>query len=171
MAIWTPVLSRGPRVERQVARGIEDMLLRTPSTPALSRPNARGVSARGHRAGRFRSASKKTEQLYADAEKLHKQLDRYAYGPPQVRFTDDDVDQARAAGVLIEFERGRPIIVDRPLYRELVKSAIKRTHDDLQAKAAAAAKEKKTARANKAPADPITVAKRACAAAGWPASR
>jgi len=27
---------------------------------------------------------------------------------------------ARAAGVLIEFERGRPIIVDRPLYRELV---------------------------------------------------
>jgi hypothetical protein len=40
---------------------------------------------------------KKTEQLYADAEKLHKQLDRYAYGPPQVRFTDGDVDQARAA--------------------------------------------------------------------------
>ena len=47
---------------------------------------------------------KKTEQLYEQAEKLHKQLDRYAYGPPQVRFTDDDVDQARAAGVLIEFE-------------------------------------------------------------------
>ena len=45
----------------------------------------------------------KTGQLYADAEKLHKQLDRYSYGPPQVRFTDDDVDQARAAGVLIEF--------------------------------------------------------------------
>ena len=47
---------------------------------------------------------KKTEQLYEQAEKLHKQLDRYAYGPPQVRFTDEDVDQARAAGVLIEFE-------------------------------------------------------------------
>src|SRR4051812_31836601 len=39
---------------------------------------------------------KKTEALYAQAEKLHKQLDRYAYGPPPVRFTDDDVDQARA---------------------------------------------------------------------------
>ena len=37
--------------------------------------------------------------------------------------------------MLIEFERGRPIIVDRPLYRELVKGAIKRTHDDLEAKA------------------------------------
>lgn len=104
---------------------------------------------------------KKTEQLYADAEKLHKQLDRYAYGPPQMRFTEEDVDQARAAGVLIEFDGpGRPIIVDRPLYRELVKTAIKRTHAALQAKAEAAAKEKKTARAGKAPADPVTVAKR-----------
>jgi hypothetical protein len=103
---------------------------------------------------------KKTEQLYADAEKLHKRLDRYVYGPPQIRFTDEDIDQARAAGVLIEFERGRPIIVDRPLYRELVKGAVRRTHDELQAKAAAAAKDKETARAGKAPADPITVAKR-----------
>jgi len=103
---------------------------------------------------------KKTEQLYANAEKLHRQLDRYAYGPPQVRFNDADVDQARAAGVLIEFERGRPIIVDRTLYRELVKGAIKRTHDDLEAKAATAAKEKKTARASTQPANPMTVAKR-----------
>jgi hypothetical protein len=103
---------------------------------------------------------KRTEQLYADAEKLHRQLDRYAYGPPPVRFTDGDVDQARAAGVLIEFDgSGRPIIVDRPLYRELVKGAIKHTHDDLEAKAAAA-KEKTTARAGQQPADPLTVAKR-----------
>ena len=104
---------------------------------------------------------KRAEQLYADAEKLQRQLDRYAYGPPQIRFTDADVDQARAAGVLIEFDGpGRPIIVDRPLYRELVKAAVKRTHDDLEAKAAAAAKEKATARAGKQPADPRTVAKR-----------
>jgi ParB/RepB/Spo0J family partition protein len=104
---------------------------------------------------------KKTEQLYAGAEKLHKQLDRYAYGPPQVRFTDEDVDQGRAAGVLIEFDGpGRPIIVDRPLYRELVKGAIKRTHDELLAKAEAAAKEKQTARAGKTTADPVTTAKR-----------
>ena len=104
---------------------------------------------------------KKTEQLYADAEKLHKQVDRFAYGPPQVRFTDEDIDQARAAGVLIEFDGpGRPIIVDRPLYRELVKGAMKRTHDDLQAKVAAAAKEKKSARTGKTPADPMAVARR-----------
>jgi hypothetical protein len=116
-------------------------------------------SANAHAIGELR-LGKKTEQLYADAERLHKQLDRYAYGPPQVRFTDDDVDQARADGVLIEFERGRPIIVDRPLYRELVKTAIKRTHDELHAKAETVSKEKKASRAGKAPADPVTVAKR-----------
>jgi ParB-like chromosome segregation protein Spo0J len=103
---------------------------------------------------------KKTEQLYAKAEKQHRQLDRYAYGPPPVRFIDADVDQARAAGVLIEFDRGRPIIVDRSMYRELVKGAIKRTADELDAKAAATAKEKQAQRAGKAPADPLTVAKR-----------
>jgi hypothetical protein len=104
---------------------------------------------------------KKTEQLYEQAEKLHKQLEPHAYGPPPIRFTEEDVDQARAAGVLIEFDGpGRPIIVDRPLYRELVKAAIERTHDDLQAKAEVASKDKKTARAAKAPADPLAVAKR-----------
>ena len=66
----------------------------------------------------------------------------------------------RAAGVLIEFDQGRPIIVDRSLYRELVKGAVKRTADELDAKAAATAKEKQTQRAGKAPADPLTVAKR-----------
>src|SRR5215216_787512 len=88
-------------------------------------PNTKVFAAYLHSASTHEIAGlrlgKKTEQLYADAEKLHKQLDRYAYGPPQVRFSDEDVDQARAAGVLIEFDGpGRPIIVDRPLYRELV---------------------------------------------------
>jgi hypothetical protein len=61
---------------------------------------------------------------------------------------------------LIEFERGRPIIVDRPLYRELVKEAIKRTHAELEVKATAAAEEKSAARRNTRPADPVSVAKR-----------
>src|SRR5258706_2977118 len=78
---------------------------------------------------------------------------------PEAR-SDSGVDHARAAGVLIEFERGRPIIVDRALYRELVKAAIKRTHDELAANAAVVARDKKTARAGKAPADPLAVAKR-----------
>jgi hypothetical protein len=127
--------------------------------------NGKVFAAYLHRASAHEIAElrlgKKTEQLYQQAEKLHKQVDRYAYGPPPVRFTGEDVDQARAAGVLIEFDGpGRPIIVDRPLYRELVKTAVKRTHDELQAKAEAAAKDKRAARAGKTAADPVTVAKR-----------
>ena len=83
-----------------------------------------------------------------------------AYGPPPIRFTEADVDQARAGDVLIEFERGRPIIVDRSLYRELVKGAIKHTHDEQQTKAAATGQEKKAARSAKALADPLAAAKR-----------
>jgi ParB/RepB/Spo0J family partition protein len=116
-------------------------------------------SASSHAIAELR-LGKKTEALHAESERLHRQLDRYAYGPPPIRFTDADLDQARAAGVLIEFERGRPIIVDRSFYRELVKSAIKRTHDELQSKAAVAAQEKKAARSSKTPADPLAVAKR-----------
>jgi ParB/RepB/Spo0J family partition protein len=76
---------------------------------------------------------KKTEAAYAQAEKLHKQNNRYAYGPPTVRFEETDIDQARAAGVLIELEHGTPIITDHALYRELAKQAINRTLAEQQA--------------------------------------
>jgi ParB/RepB/Spo0J family partition protein len=103
---------------------------------------------------------KKTDELYAEAEKLHKQLDRHAYGPPTVRFEDEHVDQARAAGVLIEFERSSPLIVDRSLYRELVKGAIKRAHSTLEQKVADRAAERSTSKATNKPVDPAAVAKR-----------
>ncbi len=104
---------------------------------------------------------KKADGLQAEAEKLHRQLDRYAYGSPDLRFTDADVDQARAAGVLIEFEHGAPIIVDRSLYRELVKAALERTVEELRERVAAAAKEKSEQRRLAAPDDdPMTAARR-----------
>jgi ParB/RepB/Spo0J family partition protein len=78
---------------------------------------------------------KKTEAAYREAEKLHKQHDRYAYGPPTIRFQETDIDQARAAGVLIEFEQSIPIITDRAVYRELAKQAIDRTLVQQQAAA------------------------------------
>jgi ParB/RepB/Spo0J family partition protein len=77
---------------------------------------------------------KKTDALVAEAEQLHKQVDRHAYGPPAIRFSEADVDQARAAGVLIELDRSTPIITDRALYRELCKQAIARTAEDLKAR-------------------------------------
>jgi ParB/RepB/Spo0J family partition protein len=87
---------------------------------------------------------KKTDVLLTEAEALHKQLDRYAYGPPTIRFSDTDVDQARAAGVLIEIDRGAPIICDLALYRQLCKQAISRTVSDLRARVAEQAKAKRT---------------------------
>jgi hypothetical protein len=79
---------------------------------------------------------KKTDALVTEAEQLHEQVDRYAYGPPTIRFTPADVDQARAAGVLIEFDSGPPIITDRGVYRELCKQAIARTLADVKELAA-----------------------------------
>jgi ParB/RepB/Spo0J family partition protein len=89
---------------------------------------------------------KKTDQLLEQAGELHKKIDRYAYGLPSIRFAEEEIDQARAANVVIEFERSAPIIVDRPLYRELCKQAIKRTVAELEAKLAAREEERKTAR-------------------------
>ncbi len=92
---------------------------------------------------------KKTDALVEEAEKLAKQLDRYAYGPPRFRFTDADVDQARAAGVLIDLERGTPIITDRGLYRELAKQAIARTTEELRQRVAEKNKPKQRAAAKR----------------------
>ena len=103
---------------------------------------------------------KKTEQQYAEAERLHKQLDRYAYGPPRISFSEAQIDQARAAGVLIEFDNRAAIIVDRDLYRELAKQAVSLTVEELQAKAAAVATGKKNSRSTAATADPATLARR-----------
>lgn len=77
----------------------------------------------------------KAQAAYEQAEKLHRQHDRYAYGPPTIRFEETDIDQARAAGVLIEFEQSAPIVTDRAVYRELAKQAIDRTLAQQQAAA------------------------------------
>jgi ParB/RepB/Spo0J family partition protein len=77
---------------------------------------------------------KKTTALYAEAKTLHGQLDRYAYGPPPVRIGEAELDQARAAGVLLELDRTQ-VILDRGVYRELVKTAVARTAEDLRGRA------------------------------------
>jgi ParB/RepB/Spo0J family partition protein len=80
---------------------------------------------------------KKANAALNQAEAVHKQLNPSTYyGPPTIRFGELEVDQARAAGVLIEFEHGTPIITDRALYRELVKQAIERTLQELTARKA-----------------------------------
>ena len=79
---------------------------------------------------------KKTDAAVTEAEQLHRQLDRYAYGPPTIRFTEADVDQARAAGVLIEIERGTPIITDRDAVPRAVQAGDQPHAEDLKARVA-----------------------------------
>lgn len=112
----------------------------------------------GQHIERLRLGRKATE-LYTRAETLHKQLEHYAYGPPTIRFTTEDIDQARAAGVLIEPSEGAAIICDRSLYRELVKQAIKRTTAGLEDRAKQRAADKTDARAA-AKDDPLAGARR-----------
>ena len=62
--------------------------------------------------------------------------------------------------MLVEFENARPIIVDRSLYRELSKQAIKRTVEDLRARVAEVAQQRKAAKASGRPVDPEAEARR-----------
>jgi hypothetical protein len=56
-------------------------------------------SASSHEIAALR-LGKKTDELYARAEKLHKQLDHHAYGPPPIRFTEDVQRHAVLSGYL-----------------------------------------------------------------------
>jgi len=112
-----------------------------------------------HEIGQLR-LGKQAAAKYAEAEQLHRQLDRYAYGPPRVQFSEAQIDQARAAGVLIELGGRAPIIVDRDLYRDLAKTAIAETVEALQVKAAAVATEKKQTRGAASVTEPATLARR-----------
>jgi ParB/RepB/Spo0J family partition protein len=94
----------------------------------------------------LRITAKKDLALLAEAEKLHRQVEQYAYGPPTMRFADAEIDQARAAGVLLEFADGggrAPLITDLSVYRQLVKQAIARNVEQLRERAAAKASNKR----------------------------
>ncbi len=103
----------------------------------LTHPNASEVAE-------LKLGKKAAAQL-AEIEELHKTVSRHSYGPPPIRFNELDVDQARAAGVLIESERA-PVIVDRPLYRELAKQALARTVQELREQAQRLTQERKAKR-------------------------
>ena len=102
----------------------------------------------------------KTQALYDQVIELTGKLDRYAYA--RVRFSDAEIDQARASGAVIEFERRSPILVDRSLYRELCKQAIARTVSELEARVAERDQERKASRQEQAAGraqDPLAAAR------------
>jgi ParB/RepB/Spo0J family partition protein len=64
-----------------------------------------------------------TTALIAEARELHNQ-NPYSLGDPHIRFTEADVDRARAAGVLLEFGEEIPVVTDLAVYQDLCRTAI-----------------------------------------------
>jgi len=109
---------------------------------------------------------KKAQGQIERVGELSKVLDRYSYGT-EVRFSEQEVDQARAAGVLIEFDESRsfPVIIDRSVYRDLCKQALTRTVAELERRVsdrdAERAASRKSAKVAGGPqVDPVAEAKR-----------
>jgi ParB/RepB/Spo0J family partition protein len=136
-----------------IARALDDV--------GTSKVFAAHLAAVGLREVAELKLGKKAEQQSAEFQALSKELNPYGYSSHPIRFGDVEIDQARAAGVLIELDHGA-IITDRKLYRELVKQALTRSVDEYREKVAAAREVRKTERkaAGAKPADPLADAKR-----------
>lgn len=65
-----------------------------------------------------------TTALIGEARELHKQIHPYGFGDPHIRFTEADVDRARAAGVLLEYGDENPVVTDLAVYQDLCRTAI-----------------------------------------------
>jgi ParB/RepB/Spo0J family partition protein len=65
-----------------------------------------------------------TTALLTEARELHKQVHRFSYGDPTIRFTEAEIDRARAAGVLLEYGEEYPLVTDLAVYQDLCRTAI-----------------------------------------------
>jgi ParB/RepB/Spo0J family partition protein len=65
-----------------------------------------------------------TAALIAEARELHEQINPYSCGDPHIRFTEAEIDRARAAGVLLEYGEENPVVTDLAVYQDLRRTAI-----------------------------------------------
>ncbi len=84
-----------------------------------------------------------TLALIAKARELHKEIHRFSYGDPHIRFTQADADRARAAGVLLEYGE-EALVTDREMYRDLCRTAIAAAVETMTQQAAERAEEEKS---------------------------
>lgn len=102
---------------------------------------------------------KRASAQYEEIVALDKKLGGYGYSQPRVPFTETDVDQARAASALIEMPGSQPVVVDRAVFRELAKQAVKRHVQTLTDRLAERAEQRKSAKDTAGTADPVDPAK------------
>ena len=84
-----------------------------------------------------------TVALIAKARELYKEINRFSYGDPHIRFTQADADRARAAGVLLEYG-DEALVTDREMYRDLCRTAIAAAVETMTQQAAERADEEKS---------------------------
>jgi ParB/RepB/Spo0J family partition protein len=110
-------------------RVLGNMLRDSDETPVAFAEYLSTISS--HQLNRL-ALGKTADKLIKQGAELDKRLRGYTYGL-EVRFAETEVDRARAAGVLIEFNPDSwPIIVDQKLYRQLCRDALKRTIGELE---------------------------------------
>jgi ParB/RepB/Spo0J family partition protein len=86
-----------------------------------------------------------TQALIAEAGDLHKQLHRFSYNGPHIRFTEAEIDRARAAGVLLEYGEEQPLVTDLAMYQDLCRTAIAAGVQDLKQQAEERTEEEQSA--------------------------
>jgi len=87
------------------------------------------------------SSDETTAALIAEARDLHKQINPYSYSDPTIRFTEAEIDRARAAGVLLEYGEENPLVTDLAVYQDLCQTAIAAGVEALKQQAAERAEE------------------------------
>ena len=138
-----------PRDSGELARNPGWFISRSVASTRAAKAFAIGVGRLSAHDLQRIALGKKVEALFAEVETLERKVLSYAHAHVEITLDDVEVDQARAAGVLLELGN-HTLITDRDLYRELLLAAMTRKKETLTAQLAV--KERATAKDDGKPA-------------------
>ena len=133
-----------PRDSGELARNPGWFISRSVASTRAAKAFAVGVGRLSAHDLQRIALGKKVEALFAEVEALERKVLSYAHAHVEISLDDVEVDQARAAGVLLELGGNHTLITDRDLYRELLLAAMTRKKETLTAQLAV--KERATAK-------------------------
>ena len=153
-------IAKHPQDCGELARNPGWLISRSIANPRGAKAFAVGVGrVTGHTLESM-ALGKKVDALFAEIEELERKVLSYAHAQVAICLDDTEVDQARAARVLLEFGKHHTLITDRDLYRELLLAAMTRKKETLTAQLAA--KERAKGKGDpRQPASPEEAAERA----------
>jgi ParB/RepB/Spo0J family partition protein len=130
-------IAKNPQDAGNLARDPGWFITRSIATPRAGKAFAVGAGRVNEHSLESMGLGKKVNDLFAEIQDLERKVLSYAHARVEVAFDDVEVDQARAAGVLLELGRNYTLITDRDLYRELLLTAMNRKKETLTAQLAA----------------------------------